>query len=214
LGGAGIAEEKMDGENTSLELLKAEFEQLKQEQRQRIAFRDNMVFVQLAAVGSVGSWVLTNLEKTTANDALLMIPWICIVLGWTYIVNDHAISQIGRYVMEILNERVKRFGVIDFDTSHKAGVKNASPLAEIGFFGWERFLRLDKKRKNRKRIQWAIDELTFVAPGILGLITYCYFGSFDIFHPLLMIVLVTELAALVALFYIIFQYDEFTKLFK
>ena len=39
--------------DASHELLKAEYERIKSEQAQRIGFRDNMLFVYLAAVGAV-----------------------------------------------------------------------------------------------------------------------------------------------------------------
>jgi hypothetical protein len=98
----------MEKEETSWQLLKSEYEQLKQEQRQRIGFRDNLLFVQLAAVGSIGSWVAIQLAQNAPApevEALLLIPWVWVVLGWTYIVNDHAISRIGRYVRRIVNNR-------------------------------------------------------------------------------------------------------------
>jgi hypothetical protein len=194
----------MDHDNVALELLMSEYKQIKLEQAQRIGFRDNMIFVQLAAVGSIGSWVLTNLEKPASIYVLLVIPWACVVLGWTYIVNDHAISRIGRYVREIVRQHVEKIDNFRDDTLPPADEAACAP----GGFGWEIYHRLDHRRKARKSIQWVIDQLTFVAPGALGIVVFCYFRSWDICYIPLLAVLGAEVIALASLAFVITSYSD------
>jgi hypothetical protein len=79
-----------------------EFEALKTEQVQRISFRDNMLYVTLVAVGGISAFALegsTNAFVPSLRlSALLVIPWIGAVLGWTYVINDEKISAIGDYI--------------------------------------------------------------------------------------------------------------------
>jgi hypothetical protein len=98
----------MSADEMPKEFLGVEYDKLKSEQAQRIGFRDNMLFVHLAAVGSVASWVLTNLDKPNVVYALLVIPWICLILGWTYTVNDHAVSRIGKYIRLVVDKRASK----------------------------------------------------------------------------------------------------------
>ncbi len=92
--------------DASLKVIEWEYQAVKAEQTQRIGFRDNMLFVQLAAVGGVVSWSLTHLGDTYGLQALLIVPWVCAILGWAYLVNDHAVSRIGRYAREVLTPRI------------------------------------------------------------------------------------------------------------
>jgi hypothetical protein len=164
----------MNGDGSTKELLKAEFDRLKAEQTQRIGFRDNMIFVQFAAIGAITSWVFTNLEKPTSIYALFIIPWVCVALGWTYVVNDHMISRIGRYfrwVMEPRARKLARFDAIELTEKDSLG----QPLIIDEVFGWEPFHRIDSRRWSRKRIQLLIDELTFFLPGLVALSAFWFF---------------------------------------
>ena len=79
----------------------AEYDKLKTEQTQRIGFRDNLPYVTLCLFG--GTIAIT----TTNYYALLVVPWICLILGWTYLVNDEKISAIGRYNCRKIVEKGK-----------------------------------------------------------------------------------------------------------
>lgn len=167
----------MAAEPSPVELLKIEYDRLKVEQAQRIGFRDNMLFVHLAAVGGVASWVFTNLDKPHGRDALFIIPWVCLVLGWTYLVNDHAVSRIGKYLRHILEKRATQCspaGAVEY--TEDDNVRHT--ISDV--FGWEPFHRLDKRRYWRKRSQFIVDALTFIAPGALALIGFAVHNGFDL----------------------------------
>lgn len=144
--------------SNKLEIYLSEYNALKEEQKSRIGFRDNLLYVNLAAVGAIVSFSLTKPEN---KYALLVLPLVSIILGWTYLVNDQKISIIGQYIQEELLQKVRQV----------LGEPSTS-LQDI--FGWEYFHR----EKNpfaqgfRKFQQWLIDELTFVGSGILGLILF------------------------------------------
>jgi hypothetical protein len=160
----------IDSQSTR-ELLKAEFDRLKAEQTQRIGFRDNMIFVQFAAIGAVSSWVFANLDKPASIYALLLIPWVCVALGWTYVVNDHMISRIGRYFRWVMDQRARTLAQFDpIELTEKDDSGKTIVISEA--FGWEPFHRVDSRRRSRKRIQLAIDELTFFLPGLAALVSF------------------------------------------
>jgi hypothetical protein len=138
-----------------LDIYLLEYEKLKEEQAQRIGFRDNMLYVTLGIFGGILSFALTG---TNNYYALLVIPWVCLILGWTYLVNDEKITAIGRYIRLTLSEKIKE------ETANK----------EIeSIFGWEIAHRSDKRRSRRKIEQLIIDEVTFVVSGISGLLAFC-----------------------------------------
>ena len=106
-----------------------EYNKLKDEQIQRIGFRDNMIYVNLVAVGGVAAFAVSD---ATYLYVLLVIPWVCFVLGWTYLVNDEKISAIGRYIRLVL---VKSLGT-------------KLSVSESQLFGWEIAHRDDNRRGN------------------------------------------------------------------
>jgi hypothetical protein len=136
-----------------------EYEKLKSEQTQRIGFRDNLIYVTLGVFGTV----ITFAVSSKANYyALLIVPWVCLILGWTYLVNDEKISAIGKYIRLTLAERIKE------QTGH-------TDIESI--FGWEIVHRSDTRRQRRKIEQLIVDQITFVISGIVALIAFWYFVS-------------------------------------
>jgi hypothetical protein len=138
-----------------------EYTALKSEQVARIGFRDNLLYVQLTAVGAVFAFAT---QKDSYIGSLLVIPWISIILGWTYIVNDHHISRLGKYSREVLSRRMR--GIF--------------PCLPVTIFGWEVFHRSDgfslqgtesklASRLVRKRMQFLVDWIAFVASSIVAL---------------------------------------------
>jgi hypothetical protein len=89
-----------------LEILLAEYNVLKTEQGQRIGFRDNIIYVTLGSFGAILSFAIA--DKVNYH-ALLLIPWVCVILGWTYLVNDDKISAIGRYIRDDLEKKIREF---------------------------------------------------------------------------------------------------------
>jgi hypothetical protein len=141
-------------EDITLKIWLAEYDKLKAEQAQRIGFRDNLLYVTLGLFGVI---IPTAISNATNYYALLVVPWICLILGWTYLINDEKISAIGRYIRLTLVEKVKE--------------KTGHPDVE-SLFGWEIAHRSDPRRSRRKIEQLVIDELTFVVSGTIALIVF------------------------------------------
>ncbi|KYC38263.1 hypothetical protein WA1_38655 [Scytonema hofmannii PCC 7110] len=149
----------MSDKQPMLEVYLQEYEKLKDEQTQRIGFRDNLLYVTLGVIGAIIAVAIPN----KANDnqanyyALLVIPWVCLILGWTYVVNDEKITAIGRYLRLTLVEKIKELtGNTDTES----------------IFGWEIAHRSDPRRKRRKIEQLIVDLIAFVGSGIVALIAF------------------------------------------
>ena len=170
-----------------LDSLFIEYERLKAEQVQRIGFRDNLLYANLLAIGGIVSFAVGDQSR---SYAILVIPWVCIVLGWTYVVNDEKISAIGDYIRIHL---AKRMG------QHVAGNYD-EPL-----FGWEIFHRTDKRRLRRKLQQLVVDQLTFVASGLLAIVVFYATGAVTV--PL-SILCWTEALLIIYLGYEIYRYAD------
>ncbi|MEU3250778.1 hypothetical protein [Streptomyces sp. NPDC006997] len=88
---------------------------------------------------------------------LLPLPPVCVVLGWTYLVNDEKISAIGHYVREELGPRLARL----------AAAEGTFPT-----FGWEAYHRLDTRRRDRETIQAGVDLTAFCAVPLAALTAF------------------------------------------
>lgn len=142
----------MDHNEQTLQILLEEYRALKSEQGSRIGFRDNLLYVTLGLFGAISSIALSN---DNAEHAFLVIPWVCIVMGWTYVVNDEKISAIGRYVRYSLEERISALMGRSADEKY--------------LFGWETAHRSDPRRMSRKYLQLLIDLVSFVFSGLTAL---------------------------------------------
>lgn len=141
----------MSNKDAVLEVFLKEYEQLKAEQIQRIGFRDNILYLTLGVFGAVVTFAVAS---PSHHYALLVIPWVCLILGWNYVVNDEKISAIGRYIRYKLVDKVKEHtGYDDLET----------------LFGWEIAHRDDSHRKRRKIQQLIVDEITFVVSGLIAI---------------------------------------------
>ena len=181
----------MDDQEQILQVFLLEYEKLKEEQAQRIGFRDQMIYVTLGIFGGVVSFALSD---ESHFYALLVIPWVCLILGWTYLVNDQKISAIGEYIRLNLTEKVKAETNYSYDES---------------IFAWEIAHRDDKRRKRRKIEQLIIDEITFVFSGLLALFAF-WFPSSNL--PLIIdIVCIFELILLIILGIEIILYADLAK---
>lgn len=146
----------MGDQDSSLEVLLAEYKCLKSEQARRIGFRDNLLYVTLGLFGTIVSFAVSD---PSHHYALLIIPWVCLILGWTYVVNDEKISAIGRYIRYKLVYKVKKH------TGHEE-------LETL--FGWEIAHRSDKHRVRRKIQQLIVDEIAFVCSGAIALMAFWF----------------------------------------
>ncbi|MFJ3638412.1 hypothetical protein ACIPRD_01490 [Streptomyces sp. NPDC090108] len=133
-------------------LLLAEYQSVKDEQKARIGFRDNLLYVTLGVVAAV----VAAAAQAKQTSMLLALPPVCVVLGWTYLVNDVKISTVGRYVREELTPRL-------------AGI---SGVDEAEVFRWEHFHRTDPRRWSRKAVQCVIDLLAFCVVPLAALTVY------------------------------------------
>jgi hypothetical protein len=149
----------MSDKDQIIEIFFKEYDKLKSEQAQRIGFRDNLLYVTLGLFVTVVSFAVSNPSN---YYTLLVVPWVCLILGWTYLVNDEKISAIGRYIRLNLVEKIKE------QTGH----------ADIeSIFGWEIVHRSDQRRKRRKIEQLIIDEITFVFSGVVALVAFRFLGT-------------------------------------
>jgi hypothetical protein len=138
---------------STAQLLLAEYQNIKEEQRARIGFRDNLLYVTLVAVTAV----VVSSAQDRHVALLLVMPPVSLVLGWTYLVNDEKISAIGRYVRNDLGPRL--------------ALLSGTP-ADSEVFHWESVHRADRRRASRKRIQLAVDIIAFCLVPLTALTTY------------------------------------------
>jgi hypothetical protein len=133
-------------------ILIAEYERLKEEQNSRIGFRDGLVYATLVAMAGV---VAATFNAPQRTGLLLLLPPVCLLLGWTYLANDEKVSAIGRYLRTDLAVRL-------------------APLVSEGtvIFGWEVAHRVDARRRSRKALQMGLDLATFCLPALIALIIF------------------------------------------
>lgn len=172
-------------DSSQFQILMAEYDRIKEEQKQRIAVRDNLIYATLASLAAVIAAVL-NAKGGTA--LLLLLPPVCVVLGWTYLVNDQKVSAAGRYVREWVRPRLT-------ELAPGAGT----------VFAWEDFQRSDPRRRSRKLLQLAVDLTTFCVPGLAAVVVHIVTGPW---WPALVVVSVLELAALGVLAWQIVLYAD------
>ncbi len=134
------------------QLLLAEYQTIKDEQKTRIGFRDNLLYVTLTVVAAV----IAAAAQARQTAMLLALPPVCVVLGWTYLVNDQKISAIGAYVREELGPRLA------------ATVR----VRDSEVFRWEIAHRGDARRVSRKAAQCVVDLLAFCVVPLSALIVY------------------------------------------
>jgi hypothetical protein len=135
------------------QLLLAEYQTVKDEQKARIGFRDNLLYVTLAVVAAV----IAAAAQAKQPAMLLALPPVCLVLGWTYLVNDEKISAIGHYVRDQLGPRLAQLADAD---------------GAFATFGWEAYHRSDTRRRSRKRIQAVIDLTAFCGVPLAALVVF------------------------------------------
>ncbi|WP_406395600.1 hypothetical protein [Streptomyces sp. NBC_00887] len=169
---------------TESKLLLAEYDRIKEEQKTRIGFRDNLLYFTLAA----STAVLAITVQSGRAQLLLAAPVVCLVLGWTYLVNDEKISAVGYYIRDQLGPRLA-----ELSGAHGT------------VFGWEIYHRDDASRTTRKRLQTAVDLFTYVA---LPMICVTAFWCSPAVPPLLVIVSLAQTVALAVLGWQFLRYAE------
>ncbi|MCX4765054.1 hypothetical protein OG562_29595 [Streptomyces sp. NBC_01275] len=163
------------------QLLLAEYQTVKDEQKARIGFRDNLLYVTLAVVAAV----IAAAAQARQASMLLALPPVCVVLGWTYLVNDEKISVIGRYIRGELGPRL------------------AALTGSADVFGWEAYHRGDSRRRTRKIVQCVVDLLAFCAVPLAALGVYWGGGAVS---PGLLALSLVEAGAVVGLGVFVVRY--------
>jgi hypothetical protein len=130
-----------------LSILLAEYNAIKDEQKARIDRRDHLVYGTLTAAAAA----VAAAGKLPA--ALLLLPVVTVVLGWTHLVTDVKVATAGRYLRDDLSARL-------------------SALAGAPVLGWETAHRSDGHRRQRRGLQLAVDMATFPGPGLVSAIAY------------------------------------------
>jgi hypothetical protein len=130
-------------------VLLTEYEKLKAEQQTRIGFRDNLLYATLGAAAAV----IAAVASARILPLLLLLPVTTTVLGWTYLVNDHMITAIGKYLRKDLEPRLATL-------INHPGV----------LFGWERDHHDDRRRRSRKTLQLAVNLTAFTLPPLAALV--------------------------------------------
>jgi len=181
----------MDNNSNNLSFLFKEYEKLKDEQHKRIEFRDHMIYLTLAAIGAVFSFAL---ENPALNIALLVLPFLCVILGWSYLSNDQKISAIGNYIRTFLVTKIT-----EDNPNDKIQIKGH----------WEDFLKKDKNRRQRKWIQLFVDLSVFCFSGIVSIISfYILHNSTNLYY---IIISLTEILLLIFLSYQFVKYADLSN---
>ncbi|MGW3458242.1 hypothetical protein ACWDE9_01205 [Streptomyces olivaceoviridis] len=165
------------------QLLLAEYQTVKDEQKTRIGFRDNLLYVTLTVVAAV----IAAAAQARQTAMLLALPPVCVVLGWTYLVNDQKISAIGAYVRGDLGPRLAELAQAGGDAA----------------FRWETAHRGDARRVSRKVVQCVVDLLAFCVVPLSALVVYWVGGDVS---AGLVVVSVLEAVAVVGLGVCVVQY--------
>ena len=130
------------------DLLRDELKFLKDEQRDRIGRRDQMVYSVIAGIAAVAAGT-----RLVGAPVALLLPLVTLALGWVYLTNDEKVSAIGRYIRTDLQPRL-------------------SALAGEPVLRWETVHRSDPRRRQRKVGQLAVDLIVFVVPAAAALAWY------------------------------------------
>ncbi|MGM1058026.1 hypothetical protein [Saccharothrix sp. Mg75] len=154
------------------DFLLAEYEALKAEQKSRIALRDRLTYTALATLTATLALVV---QPPTRPHLLLLVPLVCLVLGWTYLTNDQKVSAIGDYLRR-----------------HLASALVGAGGREDAVLAWESVHRDTPLRRLDKSGQLAVDLLVFAVPSLLS--TALYWTAADVRADLLAVSIVEALA--------------------
>jgi hypothetical protein len=157
-----------DNTSTRIDLLRDEIKTLKDEQRDRIKQRDSLIYSVIVAVAAVAGGT-----RLAGAAVPLLLPPVTLLLGWTYLTNDQMVSAIGRHLRTQLAPRL-------------------AALAGTEVLLWENTRLVDRRYRQRKTIQLAVDLIAFVAPALVAVVWFWAHGPAN---PVLLAVSIVETAA-------------------
>jgi hypothetical protein len=164
-----------------LDVLRDELKVLKDEQRDRIRARDNLIYSLIVAIAAVAGGT-----KFAGSAVALLLPPVALALGWTYLVNDQKVTAIGRYLRTDLAPRI-------------------STLVGADVLRWETAHRTDRRRCQRKGIQLGVDLIVFVLPAVTAISWYWASGPTN---PVLILASVVEALAVATAAWQVIAYAE------
>ena len=85
------------------QVMLAEYSALQSDVDRRVSQQWNVVALQVTSVGVVASLAISRVADIAL---LLVIPWLCYVLGNRYILHDYHIRLINRYIRDSLSGRL------------------------------------------------------------------------------------------------------------
>lgn len=139
-----------------------EYSKLKDEQRSRIGFRDNLIYVTLVCIGAILSYATRDPKN---YYALLILPISDFILGLTWLLNDEKITSIREYIQNNLTYCI-----------NKLLESNDSTI-----FAWENFHRKDKNRMWRKIFQLLANELLYCISGLFSVFLFFHYSQTTLF---------------------------------
>ena len=163
------------------DVLRDELKVLKDEQRDRIRARDNLIYSLILAIAAVAGG-----SKLAGSAVALLLPPVALALGWTYLVNDQKVTAIGCYLRTDLAPRL-------------------SALVSADVLRWETAHRGDNRRRQRKGIQLGVDLTVFVVPAATAIAWYWASGPANI--PLLLASIAEAVTVLIAAWQLIVYAD-------
>ncbi|MFI7541089.1 hypothetical protein [Actinoplanes sp. NPDC049599] len=166
-----------------LDVLRDELKTLKDEQRDRIRARDNLIYSLIVAIAAVAGGT-----KFAGSSVALLLPPVALALGWTYLVNDQKVTAIGAYLRTDLAPRL-------------------SALTGADVLRWETAHRSDHRRRQRKSIQLGVDLTVFILPAATAIGWYWATGPT---HPALIAASVIEAIAVALATWQVIAYADLT----
>jgi hypothetical protein len=155
-----------------------EYEVLKAEQGKRIGVRDNLLFGNFIAIGSITAGAV----QAHLTVALLLIAPVCAVLGWVYLANDAKVSHIGHYVGDVLAPKIGRHvgdSVLAWDTGLRPNHRGAR-------YGW-----------------LAVDVTAFGLPGLVATGIFTFTAASHLPWPFIIVSAVEEAVSVAFIIYIV-----------
>lgn len=142
-----------------------EYASMKQEQLERIKQRDTFLHLNIVAIAVNSAIAVQGAEQALA---WLVLSWISLILGWTYLSNDDKVSALALHLKDLQH----------------AGI---APRWESG-----------NKGLIPRRVRRVADAIVFTAafllPTIVGILLYSEMSTAeDRWHPLIIIACVLEI---------------------